>query len=188
LKSLGKNYGLHGIRFGYLLANPAIAGKIAKALPKWNLNSLAEKVVFMISEHTADYEQSLRLLSRDRRAMGDELNRVPGLTVFPSQGNFILVKLPAEWSGVGLRDFLVAKHGVYTRECGNKLGMSSQFMRLVVRPAADVDRLIDGMEDYVRQWRVPAYEPVETGYERRWNLDEAPDNLIPYPSRRAASY
>ena len=41
LKSLGKNFGLHGIRFGYLLANPGIAGKIAKTLPKWNLNSLA---------------------------------------------------------------------------------------------------------------------------------------------------
>ena len=45
LKSLGKNFGLHGIRFGYLMANPAIAAKIGKALPKWNLNSLAEKVV-----------------------------------------------------------------------------------------------------------------------------------------------
>jgi histidinol-phosphate/aromatic aminotransferase/cobyric acid decarboxylase-like protein len=67
------------------------------------------------------------------------------LTVFPSQGNFILVKLPTEWPGVALRDFLVANHGVYTRECGNKLGMTSQFMRLVVRPAADVDRLIDGL-------------------------------------------
>jgi histidinol-phosphate/aromatic aminotransferase/cobyric acid decarboxylase-like protein len=66
LKSLGKNFGLHGIRFGYLLANPAIAGRIGKALPKWNLNSLAEKVVFMIKDHEAEYEQSLRLLSRDR--------------------------------------------------------------------------------------------------------------------------
>ncbi|MFD0525204.1 pyridoxal phosphate-dependent aminotransferase [Paractinoplanes durhamensis] len=69
LKSLGKNFGLHGIRFGYMLANPAIAGKIGKALPKWNLNSLAEKVVFMIQEHEDEYEDSLRLLSRDRRQM-----------------------------------------------------------------------------------------------------------------------
>jgi histidinol-phosphate/aromatic aminotransferase/cobyric acid decarboxylase-like protein len=175
LKSLGKNFGLHGIRFGYMLANPAIAGKIGKALPKWNLNSLAEKVVFMIQEHEDEYEDSLRLLSRDRRQMAAELQRVPGLTVFPSQGNFILVKLPTEWSGVALRDFLVAHHGVYTRECGNKLGMTSQFMRLVVRPARDVDRLIDGMLDYGRQFaRPPQYD---SGYD-------VPDNLIQYPSRR----
>src|SRR6185436_13090131 len=185
LKSLGKNFGLHGIRFGYLMANPAIASKIGKALPKWNLNSLAEKVVFMIQEHEDEYEDSLRLLSRDRRGMAAELSRVPGLTVFPSQGNFILVKLPTEWSGVALRDFLVANHGVYTRECGNKLGMTSQFMRLVVRPARDVDRLIDGLEDYARQWRgTPGYLAETTGevaYQRRRTVEEPPDNLIQYP-------
>jgi histidinol-phosphate/aromatic aminotransferase/cobyric acid decarboxylase-like protein len=198
LKSLGKNFGLHGIRFGYLMANPAIAGKIGKALPKWNLNSLAEKVVYMIADHEADYEESLRLLSRDRRAMAAELNRVPGLTVFPSQGNFVLVKLPTDWSGVGMRDYLVSNHGVYTRECGNKLGMTSQFMRLVVRPAADVDRLMDGIEDYARQWRAPSYVtespsyvaelPVDSGYAQRWNVEEPPDNLIQYPTRRASGY
>ncbi|HET6532009.1 MAG TPA: histidinol-phosphate transaminase [Actinoplanes sp.] len=190
LKSLGKNFGLHGIRFGYLMANPAIAGKIGKALPKWNLNSLAEKVVHMISEHDAEYEESLRLLCRDRRAMAGDLSRIPGLTVFPSQGNFILVKLPTEWSGTALRDFLVAHHGVYTRECGNKLGMTSQFMRLVVRPSADVDRLIDGMFDYGRQFqRRPGYDdPLATG--RRWNdsFEEPPDNLIQYPIHRNTEY
>ncbi|WP_250008346.1 histidinol-phosphate transaminase [Actinoplanes sp. M2I2] len=189
LKSLGKNFGLHGIRFGYLMANPAIAGRIGKALPKWNLNSLAEKVVFMIEEHEDEYEESLRLLSRDRRSMAGELARIPGLTVFPSQGNFILVKLPTEWSGVALRDHLVADHGVYTRECGNKLGMTSQFMRLVVRPGRDVDRLIDGMMDYGRQFRVRSYEePADS--RRGWETprEEAPDNLIPYPSRRGGEY
>jgi histidinol-phosphate/aromatic aminotransferase/cobyric acid decarboxylase-like protein len=204
LKSLGKNFGLHGIRFGYLMANPAIAGRIGKALPKWNLNSLAEKVVYMISAHGAEYEESLRLLSRDRRAMSAELSRVPGLTVFPSQGNFVLVKLPTEWSGVTLRDYLVANHAVYTRECGNKLGMTSQFMRLVVRPTADLSRLIDGMLDYGRQWRgsEPAYtEPVyeapyqedpldvSRGVDRRWTArEEQPDNLIQYPTNRVRDY
>jgi histidinol-phosphate/aromatic aminotransferase/cobyric acid decarboxylase-like protein len=198
LKSLGKNFGLHGIRFGYLVANPAIAGRIGKALPKWNLNSLAEKVVFMISDYLAEYEESLRLLSRDRREMAEELSRIPGMTVFPSQGNFILVKLPPSWAGVELRDHLVANHGVYTRECGNKLGMTSQFMRLVVRPAADVTRLIAGMRDYSGQWRPAAdygsswqdrpAEP-EARRSRQWSaLDEEPDNLIMYPGSRNTGY
>ncbi|WP_433531067.1 pyridoxal phosphate-dependent aminotransferase [Micromonospora sp. CA-263727] len=145
LKSLGKNFGLHGIRFGYMVANPAITAKIAKALPKWNLNSLAEAVVYMIQDYEAEYRESLRLLSRDRREMIAALSQVPGLKVFPSQGNFVLVKLPPGQGGVGLRDYLVAKHGIFVRECGNKLGMSSQFLRLVVRPAADVARLVGGM-------------------------------------------
>jgi histidinol-phosphate/aromatic aminotransferase/cobyric acid decarboxylase-like protein len=172
LKSLGKNFGLHGIRFGYLVGNPALAAKIGKALPKWNLNSLAESVVYMISDHDADYQESLRLLSRDRRLMADALARVPGLTIFPSQANFLLVKLPVGWSGVELRDHLISRYGVYIRECGNKLGMSSQFVRLVVRPEQDVARLVEGMLAYGRY----LHGEVESGDA----------DLIVHPASRAA--
>ena len=73
LKSLGKNFGLHGIRFGYLVANPGLAGKMRKTLPKWNLNSLAETVVFMLRDHTEAYRASLARLSMDRYRMAMEL-------------------------------------------------------------------------------------------------------------------
>jgi histidinol-phosphate/aromatic aminotransferase/cobyric acid decarboxylase-like protein len=179
LKSLGKNFGLHGIRFGYLVANPGIAGKIAKVLPKWNLNSLAETVVHMIQDYDAEYRESLRLLSRDRYEMAEELARIPGLTVFPSQGNFLLVKLPTGWSGVALRDFLLTRHGLFVRECGNKLGMTSQFLRFVVRPIEDVRMLVDGMLNYGRVLHGES-EPVPMS-----SRSTAADNLIPYPSSRS---
>lgn len=154
LKSLGKNFGLHGIRFGYLVANPGLAGKMRRTLPKWNLNSLAESIVFMLSEHGEAYRESLRLLARDRYTMGMELALLPELTVFASQANFLLVKLAAGLDGTALRDHLIQRHRVYIRECGNKLGMSNQFLRLVVRPEQDVARLIEGIRDYMHpQWQ-----------------------------------
>jgi histidinol-phosphate/aromatic aminotransferase/cobyric acid decarboxylase-like protein len=179
LKSLGKNFGLHGIRFGYLVANPALASKIGKALPKWNINSLAEAVVHMLGDHEMDYRESLHLLSRDRRSMYDALDRVPGLTIFPSQGNFFLVKLPAAWGGVELRDYLIAQHGIYIRECGNKLGMTSQHLRLVVRPPDDVERLIEGMLSYGRH--LHGDEP------RHLDTERDVSNLIAHPTRRTNS-
>jgi histidinol-phosphate/aromatic aminotransferase/cobyric acid decarboxylase-like protein len=150
LKSLGKNFGLHGIRFGYLVANPGLAGKMRQTLPKWNLNSLAETVVFMLAEHEAEYAESLRLLSRDRYRMGMELSRVPDLTVYSSQANFLLVKLGGGMDGRELRDHLLSRHQVFIRECGNKLGMNSRFARLVVRPEQDVDRLVEGIRDFTQ--------------------------------------
>lgn len=153
LKSLGKNFGLHGIRFGYLVANPGLAGTMRRVLPKWNLNSLAETVVFMLAEHGAEYWESLRLLSRDRYAMGVLLARLPEVTVYSSQANFLLVKLSPNVDGTELRDYLIAEHQVYIRECGNKLGMSNRFVRLVVRPQQDVARLITGIHGYAQpQW------------------------------------
>jgi histidinol-phosphate/aromatic aminotransferase/cobyric acid decarboxylase-like protein len=150
LKSLGKNFGLHGIRFGYMVANPGLAGKMRKILPKWNLNSLAETVVFMLGAHGAEYRESLRLLARDRYSMGMQLARVPELSVYSSQANFLLVKLGAGVDGTQLRDHLIGRHQVFIRECGNKLGMSNQFLRLVVRPQQDVARLMEGLDDYLQ--------------------------------------
>ncbi|MFD9465817.1 pyridoxal phosphate-dependent aminotransferase [Streptomyces sp. NPDC060027] len=146
LRSLGKNFGLHGIRFGYLVANPALAGKVRSMLPKWNLNSFAETVVFMLKNHGAEYMESLHMVRRDRLDMARQLSALPGLTIYPSQGNFLFVRLPVGAEGTVVRDRLLTEHRILVRECGNKVGSSSRFLRLVVRPQTDVRRLVSGLE------------------------------------------
>ncbi|MER6028045.1 histidinol-phosphate transaminase [Streptomyces sp. NPDC001851] len=146
LRSLGKNFGLHGVRFGYLVANPALAGKVRGMLPKWNLNSFAEHVVFMLKEHGAEYAQSLQQVRRDRLEMASHLSALPGLTVYPSQGNFLFVRLPVGAEGTMVRDRMLTEHRILVRECGNKIGSSSRFLRLAVRPQVDVRRLVSGLE------------------------------------------
>ncbi|MGW3173144.1 pyridoxal phosphate-dependent aminotransferase [Streptomyces sp. NPDC001153] len=146
LRSLGKNFGLHGVRFGYLVANPALAGKVRAMLPKWNLNSFAEHVVFMLKEHGTEYAQSLQQVRRDRLEMTSHLSALPGLTVYPSQGNFLFVRLPVGAEGTVVRDRMLTEHRILVRECGNKIGSSSRFLRLVVRPQVDVRRLVSGLE------------------------------------------
>jgi len=146
LRSLGKNFGLHGIRFGYMVANPSLAGRVRSMLPKWNLNAFAEYVVFMLKEHGAEYAQSLLQVRRDRLDMATHLAQLPGLTVYPSQGNFLFVRLPVGAEGTVVRDRLLTEHRILVRECGNKIGSSSRFLRLVVRPQVDVRRLVSGLE------------------------------------------
>ena len=146
LRSLGKNFGLHGIRFGYMVANPALAGRVRSMLPKWNLNAMAEHVVFMLKNHMAEYQESLHMVRRDRLDMARHLSALPGLTIYPSQGNFLFVRLPLGAEGTTVRDQLLTDHRILVRECGNKIGSSSRFLRLVVRPQTDVRRLVSGLE------------------------------------------
>ena len=159
LRSLGKNFGLHGIRFGYLVANPALAGRVRSMLPKWNLNSFAEYVVFMLKEHGAEYAQSLHQVRRDRLDMASQLSALPGLTVYPSQGNFLFVRLPVGAEGTVVRDRMLNEHRILVRECGNKIGSSSRFLRLVVRPQVDVRRLVSGLEQVLYGTRRGAAVP-----------------------------
>ncbi|MGX1269745.1 pyridoxal phosphate-dependent aminotransferase [Streptomyces phaeoluteigriseus] len=159
LRSLGKNFGLHGIRFGYLVANPALAGRVRSMLPKWNLNSFAEHVVFMLKEHGPEYAQSLMQVRRDRLDMASQLSALPGLTVYPSQGNFLFVRLPVGAEGTVVRDRMLTEHRILVRECGNKIGSSSRFLRLVVRPQVDVRRLVSGLEQVLYGTRRGAAVP-----------------------------
>ncbi|WP_370592953.1 histidinol-phosphate transaminase [Streptomyces sp. NBRC 110028] len=177
LRSLGKSFGLHGVRFGYLVANPALALQIRSRLPKWNLNSFAEVIVFMLKRYRQEYVQSLRMLSRDRQEMTTQLAGLPGMTVFPSQGNFVFVKLPGGTDGAWVRDQLLTQHGVLVRECGNKLGSSSQFMRLVVRSQPDVQRLLTGLSTVL--YGTSYYAPqVSYEQQRGWDL-QAPLSSAP---------
>ncbi|WP_210573997.1 histidinol-phosphate transaminase [Streptomyces sp. GESEQ-4] len=159
LRSLGKNFGLHGIRFGYLVANPALAGRVRSMLPKWNLNAFAEHVVFMLKNHGQEYAQSLHQVRRDRLDMASQLSALPGLTVYPSQGNFLFVRLPVGAEGTVVRDRLLTEHRILVRECGNKIGSSSRFLRLVVRPQVDVRRLVSGLEQVLYGTRRGAAVP-----------------------------
>ncbi|MFE9603359.1 pyridoxal phosphate-dependent aminotransferase [Streptomyces hokutonensis] len=164
LRSLGKNFGLHGIRFGYLVANPALAGRVRSMLPKWNLNAFAEHVVFILKEHGAEYAQSLQQVRRDRLDMASHLSALPGLTVYPSQGNFLFVRLPVGAEGTVVRDRMLTEHRILVRECGNKIGSSSRFLRLVVRPQTDVRRLVSGLEQVLYGTRRGAAVPeLSTG-------------------------
>ncbi|MEV2195473.1 aminotransferase class I/II-fold pyridoxal phosphate-dependent enzyme [Streptomyces phaeochromogenes] len=159
LRSLGKNFGLHGVRFGYMVANPGLAGRIRSMLPKWNLNAFAETVVFMLKDYGAEYVESLHMVRRDRLDMARQLSTLPGLTVYPSQGNFLFVRLPVGAEGTVVRDRLLTEHRILVRECGNKIGSSSRFLRLVVRPQTDVRRLVSGMESVLYGTRRGAAVP-----------------------------
>ncbi|MFE7445850.1 pyridoxal phosphate-dependent aminotransferase [Streptomyces chartreusis] len=178
LRSLGKNFGLHGIRFGYLVANPALAGMVRSMLPKWNLNAFAEHVVFMLKNHGAEYAQSLHQVRRDRLDMASHLAQLPGLTVYPSQGNFLFVRLPVGAEGTVVRDRLLTEHRILVRECGNKIGSSSRFLRLVVRPQVDVRRLVSGLEQVLYGSRRGAAVPeLGTGTNYSWGT-AAVDRLV----------
>lgn len=146
LKSLGKNCGLHGVRAGYAIAQPRVARILRQALPQWNVNAMAEALIRAFTSHLDDYEIARRRAVADRRNLERQLRSVPGLTVFPSQANFVYAQVPAPMDGIMLRNWLLAEYGFLIRECGNKQGSDSSFLRIAARPADQVEALIEALE------------------------------------------
>jgi len=150
LKSLGKNLGLHGIRAGYAVANTKLTSRLKKALPYWNLNAVAEWLIGELPKHAADYENSRRQVVRDRIQLERDLRQVSGLKVFPSFANFVYFKVPDVVDGVALRNYLLTEYGYLVRECGNKVGSSSQFFRVAARPNDERQYLISALRDTIQ--------------------------------------
>lgn len=67
---------------------------------------------------------------------------MPGLTVFPSHANFVYLQLDERGSGRRLRNRLLEHHGLFVRECSNKVGASEDDLRLAVLPPPAQDRLV----------------------------------------------
>lgn len=151
LKSLGKNFGLHGIRLGYAVACPGVAAELRRAVPHWNVNGVAEMVLREVVECRNEYERSRRKVIDDRVILEDELGDLPALRVFPSRANFAYVRVEDDVDGTALRDHLLTEHGCFVRQCGNKLGSDGQFFRIAARPADEVEFLIDALRSSLRE-------------------------------------
>ena len=149
LKSLGKNFGLHGLRAGYAVASPPLADRLRSSLPHWNVNGVAEFFIRALKRHWGDYESGRRRTVAERVAFERRLRRVPGLVVFPSMANFVYVRLPRGVDGVAVRNRMLCQHGCLIRECSNKLGSDGSYLRLAVRPADEGRRLVWALRETV---------------------------------------
>jgi len=93
IKSLGKDYGLCGVRLGYLATVDAdLLAAIRPQIPIWNVNSIAEYLVDLCIEHRADYEESRKRTIRGTKEMAELLATFDFLEVFPTRANFVLVR------------------------------------------------------------------------------------------------
>lgn len=145
VKSLGKALGWHGIRLGYGVANARTAEALRDRLPYWNINGLAACVLRHAWQHRDCYLASFERVARDRDHMLARLRSIASLRPYPSKANFLLIELPPGLSGRQVRDALLQEHGLFVRECSNKMGSSESFLRLVVRKPADAERLVIGL-------------------------------------------
>ena len=82
----------------------------------------------------------------DRDYLHQELSRLPDIKIFPTNSNFVFFRCPDWANGTDLRNLLIRREGLFVRECGNKIGSSSQFIRVAANPKEKTDLLIEGLK------------------------------------------
>ena len=112
-RTFSKAYSMAAARVGYLMAAPKLAQIVAKTVLPYPVNALSLICAETVYERRKAFEPEIDQTIRERRRMADTLESIRGVTVYPSQTNFLLVACPqagelAEYlaqSGIGIRDF-----------------------------------------------------------------------------------
>ncbi len=94
LRTFSKAMSLAGLRFGYLLTRPEIAAEINKAKLPYSVNIFTLAAAQAVLERIEVLDGAVRSLIEERERIFGELDGRPGIQVFPSRANFILIKTP----------------------------------------------------------------------------------------------
>jgi histidinol-phosphate aminotransferase len=111
MRTLSK-FGLAGVRLGYLCGAAALIDEIEKVRPPYNVSVLNAEATLFALEHAGEFARQAALLCEERARLQTALGKIAGVTVFPSDANMILVRVPDSqraFAGMKQRGLLV-KH------------------------------------------------------------------------------
>jgi histidinol-phosphate aminotransferase len=86
--------GLAGIRLGYLAARPEWVEQFNKVRQVYNVNALTQAAATFMLERLEVLEEQAARIRKERQSLGKDLAALKGVTVFPSEANFFLIRVP----------------------------------------------------------------------------------------------
>ncbi len=142
MKSISKSYGVPGLRLGVLASGNVEAIEFMKKdVAIWNINSFGEFYMQIEEKYKKDYEVALTKIRGERNRFQEELSKIKGVRVIPSQANFIMVELDEGISPKALLKTLLVKYSILIKELTTKTN-GRNYLRLAVRKTEDNDVLL----------------------------------------------
>jgi len=92
LKTFSK-LGWAGLRLGYLIGDTALIEQLNKVRLPYNINRLTQTAADVLFDHFEVFEQQAAVIRAERERMATALADIEGIEVFPSQANFITLRV-----------------------------------------------------------------------------------------------
>jgi threonine-phosphate decarboxylase len=146
LRSCTKFFGIPGLRLGYLVGHPAVLEQVRRRQPPWSVNAPAQLAAVAALEDVGYRKRTLRYIEGERTRFASALQAVPGVMVFPSAANFLLVELPLPMPAALAADRLRGT-GILVRDCSNVPGLNEYTIRVAIRRRRDNDRLCRSLNE-----------------------------------------
>jgi histidinol-phosphate aminotransferase len=93
LRTFSKAYGLAGMRLGYLLAAEELVSELLKVRQPYSVDAFSALAGWAVLNNREAFSGRMRESIEERRRVSKALSKLPGLKVFDSEANFILIQL-----------------------------------------------------------------------------------------------
>jgi cobyric acid synthase CobQ/L-threonine-O-3-phosphate decarboxylase len=143
--SLTKMFAIPGLRLGLAVADPETVRKIKALQPPWSVNTIAQAVGEAALLDAGYLERSRAAVSALRNELFGHLQQLPGLTVYPGEANFLLVRCDRSRPDARTLADRLLQAGLAIRVCDNFAGLDQRYFRVAVRTEAENRQLVDAL-------------------------------------------
>jgi L-threonine-O-3-phosphate decarboxylase len=144
VRSLTKFYAVPGLRLGFAVAAPQVAGRIRRHVLPWSVNVLAQEAAACLLADEDYARRTVAFVRGERQWLSRELAGLPGLIVYPSEANFLLVRLENGTSAAELADRLL-EDGIAIRTFDAGEHLDGRWFRVAVRTREENERLCEAL-------------------------------------------
>jgi histidinol-phosphate aminotransferase len=149
LRTFSKAMGMAGLRFGLALAHPAVAVELAKGKLPYNVNLITLAAAEVALDHAELLGARTRAIAETRDRFLPRLATIPGIDVFPTAANFVLIRCRARPAGEVFRR-LHEEHGILVRDVSGSVELA-ECLRISIGTEEDMDAVLDGLSRILGQ-------------------------------------
>ena len=139
--------GLAGLRLGFLAGPAAWLEELDKVRLPYNINVLTQVSAEFALRHKAVFDEQTARIRAERERLARELARLPGVRVFPSQANFILLRTPPGQAGAWFKELQV--RGVLIKNMHGAHPLLADCLRPTVGTPEENDALLAAFAEIV---------------------------------------
>lgn len=146
VRSLTKALAVPGVRAGYAVAAPALAGRLGALRPPWSVNALALAALGAAAARPHALADAAARADAERSDLDRRLAAIDGVRTWPGAANFCLVEVA---DGPGVAAALRAR-AIAVRHAASFPGLGAGHLRLTARGPAENEHLARALDEAVR--------------------------------------
>jgi histidinol-phosphate aminotransferase len=138
--------GLAGIRLGYMSGNGALLAEFEKVRPPYNINVLTQAAAEFVLEHVDVLDAQAAALRVERTKLAAALAGLPGVEVFPSAANFLLIRIKTENTNANKVFSALLDHKVLIKNVGKMHTLLENCLRVTVSTPEENKIFLDALK------------------------------------------